>query len=216
MLYEFLGSSQECKQKKQPELTGANNEKEPKPIAAIFIDYVQKLNSAEEKFNRQQEVQKVCQTLLHTALNKEVEASIILGAQVNREVKSLDSFNAENMREAGDIEQDANIILGVWDAIAGHLSKLQDLSIGFEKQLLDAEIEGNSKKISTLKSKLDSLKKKIEDTQNNADSNQLKYIKILKNRNGSNNKICELTSYPNRFLFKDKDTSSIDDKINSL
>ena len=54
-----------------------------KPIGAVFIDYVQKLNTTEQKVNRQQEVQKVCQTLLHTALNKEVKAAIILGSQVN-------------------------------------------------------------------------------------------------------------------------------------
>jgi DNA primase catalytic core len=198
----------ECKQKKQPELTGANNEKEPKPIAAIFIDYVQKLNSAEEKFNRQQEVQKVCQTLLHTALNKEVEASIILGAQVNREVKSLDSFNAENMREAGDIEQDANIILGVWDEVAGKVATLQEILTGSEKKLIEAQINEKKDDIDKLNKKLGSLKELIKKTQDDAESTQTKNIKILKNRNGVNNKIIELTSYPNRFLFKDKDTSS--------
>ena len=192
---------------------------EIKPVGAIFIDYVQKLSTTEQTINRQQEIQKICQTLLHTSLNKKVKASIILGAQVNREVKSLDTFNAENMREAGDIEQDANIILGVWDAIAGQLSKLQDLSIVAEKQLLDAEIDGNSGKVEKANKRLLSLKKTIKDTQDKADSNQQKYIKILKNRNGSNNKICELTSHPNRFLFKDKDkpdNSFIDDKIKSL
>ena len=193
----------DCKRKKQPELTSTNNEKEPKPIAAIFIDYVQKLNSAEEKINRQQEVQKVCQTLLYTALNEEVEASIILGAQVNREVKSLDSFNAENMREAGDIEQDANIILGVWDEVAGKVATLQEILTGLEKKLIEAEINGKRANIEKLKNKLVNLKILIESTQDNAHSNQIKSIKILKNRNGANNKILKLTSYPDRFLFKD-------------
>ena len=124
-----------------------------KPIGAVFIDYVQKLNTTEQKVNRQQEVQKVCQTLLNTTLNKEVKAAIILGSQVNREVKSLDSLNAENMREAGDIEQDANIILGVWDELAGKISTLQEISTGSEKKLVDAEISANQTDIQKYKTK---------------------------------------------------------------
>jgi replicative DNA helicase len=176
---------------------------EIKPVGAIFIDYVQKLSTTEQTINRQQEVQKICQTLLHTALNKKVKASIILGAQVNREVKSLDTFNAENMREAGDIEQDANIILGVWDETAGYLSRLQELSIGLERQILDLDIDANEKNKKIIEDKLKRLKDKIEKAQDKADSNQQKSIKILKNRNGANNKFCDLMSYPNRFLFKD-------------
>jgi replicative DNA helicase len=54
-----------------------------------------------------------------------VDAAIILGAQANREVKSLETFQMENMREAGDIEQDANIVIGVWDKEAADLYQLQ-------------------------------------------------------------------------------------------
>src|SRR5690606_31775739 len=54
-----------------------------KEVAAVFIDYVQKLTSEEDSVNRQQEIQKVCETLLLTALDKRVGTSIILGAQVN-------------------------------------------------------------------------------------------------------------------------------------
>ena len=174
-----------------------------KPVASIFIDYVQKLSTIEQTVNRQQEVQKVCQTLLNTALNKEVKAAIILGAQVNREVKSLDTFNADNMREAGDIEQDANIILGIWDTIAGEVSNLQEISTGTEKKLVEARIDGAPDKINKVASKLKNLETMINKAQQEADKNQKKIIKILKNRNGANNKICDLTSYPDRFLFKD-------------
>jgi replicative DNA helicase len=193
-----------CKPTKQLESTGVNNEKKPKPIAAVFIDYVQKLNSVEEKINRQQEIQKVCQTLLHTALNKEVKAAIILGAQVNREVKSLDSFNADNMREAGDIEQDANIILGVWDETAGVVSNLQEVLLGLEKKLVDATI--SKKGIDEAQKRVSKAKELIKEAQEQADKNHRKIIKILKNRNGANNKICHLTSYPDRFLFKDSNS----------
>lgn len=54
-----------------------------------------------------------------------------------------------------------------------------------------------------MKTKLENLKKLIEDTQENSESSQDKWVKILKNRNGANNKTCKLISYPDRFLFKD-------------
>ena len=57
--------------------------------------------------------------MLNTSCDKRVEAAIILGAQANRDVKSLETFQLENMREAGDIEQDANLVIGVWDEEAG-------------------------------------------------------------------------------------------------
>lgn len=69
--------------------------------------------------------------------------------------------------------------------------------------MLDSEIDANKKKKELIEDRLKSLKDKIEIAQDKADANQQKHIKILKNRNGANNKICHLTSYPNRFLFKD-------------
>lgn len=77
-----------------------------KKVGVIFVDYVQKLNCEEDKNSRQQELHKVCKDLLNTACDKRVKASIIMGAQANREVKSLETFLLENMREAGDIEQE--------------------------------------------------------------------------------------------------------------
>ena len=96
------------------------------------------------------------------------------------------------MREAGDIEQDANIILGVWDELAGKISTLQEISTGSEKKLVEAEISANQTDIQKYKTKLENLKKLIEDTQEKSESSQDKWIKILKNRNGANNKTCKL------------------------
>ena len=38
--------------------------KDKKEVAAVFIDYVQKMTTEEERVNRQQEIQRICQTLL--------------------------------------------------------------------------------------------------------------------------------------------------------
>ena len=41
---------------------------------------------------------------------------IILGCQFNREVKEEKDLNLSSLREAGDIEQDANLVLGLYNA----------------------------------------------------------------------------------------------------
>jgi replicative DNA helicase len=174
-----------------------------KPVAAIFIDYVQKLNTEEERVNRQQEIQRICQTLLNTALDERVNAAIILGAQVNREVKSLDTFTLDNMREAGDIEQDANLVLGVWDEQAGRLDSLQQKLNAINDKIEEIEFgikPGDQKP-------LKESRRKIENEMNtlctNVETKPLK-IKVLKNRNGKKDFVAELESYTSRFLIQDK------------
>lgn len=182
-----------------------------KPIAAVFIDYVQKLNTEEERVNRQQEIQRICQTLLSTALDKRVAASIILGAQVNRGVISLDTLNLDNMREAGDIEQDANLVLGIWNEQAGLMDMLIAKLTSFEntlkedearyhthhKKLKEAEKTECAESIKHIKDMITALQNPPPNTPNT-----LK-IKVLKNRNGQNNGVFELDGYLDRYLIED-------------
>lgn len=180
-----------------------------KPVAAIFIDYVQKLNTSETYSNRQQELQKICQTLLNTAMDKRVGAAIVLGAQVNREVISLSTLDMDKIREASDIAQDANLILGVWDEQAGNLDRLRAKLISTENSILNLEFTledySQSENSENLK-KLKKLKKKLETHIGNLENSEdatTKTIKILKNRNGKKDKVVELMCYPDRFLLKD-------------
>lgn len=161
--------------------------KDTKPIAAVFIDYIQKLSTEEERTNRQQEVQRICQTLLTTTLDKRMAIPIILGAQVNREVKSLDTFNLSNMREAGDIEQDANLVLGIWNEQAGELDDLLA-----QKAKSDINTEELDRRINKLKNPLPNTPINLQ-------------IKVLKNRNGQNNMLFKLDGYLDRYLIKNKD-----------
>ena len=180
--------------------------KDTKPIAAVFIDYIQKLSTEEERTNRQQKVQRICQTLLTTTLDKRVAIPIILGAQVNREVKSLDTFNLSNMREAGDIEQDANLVLGIWNEQAGELDNL----LAIQKSLAQ-QIEFDSKCFGKLRDSMGELKQYYANVQ--TEINKLKnpepntavklQIKVLKNRNGQNNGVFELDGYLDRYFIKD-------------
>ena len=73
--------------------------KEQKPI--FIIDYIQKIKPRQSKGTRQQEVQLISNELLQ--LSRKWKVAIICGAQLNRDQ------NAQ-LREAGDLEQDASVI----------------------------------------------------------------------------------------------------------
>jgi DNA primase catalytic core len=79
-------------------------------IGAIFIDYIQKIKTKKGFPMRQLQLQKISQSILEIA--KTLKLPVILGAQLGRD-KSKNKVRLDNLREAGDIEQDANLVLGV-------------------------------------------------------------------------------------------------------
>jgi replicative DNA helicase len=87
--------------------------KEERP-AAIFIDYIQQLRDPEfTAQGRQLELQEICGQLRMTAVNTGLP--LIFGAQFNREVKQEGDIDSDKLRQAGDIEQEANLVIGLWD-----------------------------------------------------------------------------------------------------
>ena len=181
-----------------------------KKVAAVFIDYVQKLTTEEERVNRQQEIQKICQTLLSTALDKSVGTSIILGAQVNRNVTSLEELTLDKMREAGDIEQDANLVLGIWNEQAGEIDWLLAKEAELKEKLkikaycIDEITQSSRAYID--KGKVDNAMNKIKEAIDIAQKNetgQTIRVKVLKNRNGQNNGLFELRGYLDRYFIDD-------------
>ena len=82
---------------------------------AIFIDYIQKIKSKYNVQSRQVEIQKISGDLLDTA--KRSGVAIILGAQLNRlaEKGEAKHISLDQLRESGDIEQDANLVLGLYN-----------------------------------------------------------------------------------------------------
>lgn len=90
--------------------------KKHKNAGGIYIDYIQLLNLPEGKYKyntRQEELKRICVALKDVAV--ETGLPIVLGAQFNRDVKSPSDLYPQFIREAGDIEQVANLILGFWN-----------------------------------------------------------------------------------------------------
>jgi replicative DNA helicase len=82
---------------------------------AVLIDYIQKVKNKRHYQTRQLELQDITRLLLETSLTCKVP--IVLGAQFNREVTAREGqqgMDEGKLREAGDIEQDANLVLGLW------------------------------------------------------------------------------------------------------
>ncbi len=87
---------------------------------AFFIDYIQKVSSGESQKPGQRylEIKAVSERLLDTAVSKGL--AIITGAQFGRDSggKPEDRrrpVRLDNLRESGDIEQDANLVLGLYN-----------------------------------------------------------------------------------------------------
>ena len=181
-----------------------------KKVAAVFIDYVQKLTTEEERANWQQEIQRICQALLWTALDKRVETSIILGAQVNRNVTSFEELTLDKMREAGDIEQDANLVLGIWNEQAGNIDWLlkQEAELEEKRKIAKYGLDAisNSTKGKINEGNVVTALKKIKEERDKYKENktaQTIRVKVLKNRNGQNNGIFELEGHLDRYFIDD-------------
>lgn len=87
---------------------------EKSDVAAVFIDYIQCLYLTKNTRNtRQEELKEVCFKLKDCAV--ETGLPLIFGAQFNRDVNSSKELFATSIREAGDIEQIANLIIGCWN-----------------------------------------------------------------------------------------------------
>jgi replicative DNA helicase/5S rRNA maturation endonuclease (ribonuclease M5) len=113
----------------------------------IFIDYIQRIyfNSNEKsKLTRQEQVKQINSILLDLA--KDNDLYMVLGSQANRQVKSYDDIKSTTFyREAGDIEQDANLIFNLWnhrfdkepndEKISIYIAKNRDGKMGGEYEL---------------------------------------------------------------------------------
>jgi DNA primase len=98
-------------------------------LGAVFLDYMQIIPAPEELLNVSSSYQKVQGiSAIIRDLAVETNLPIIAGAQLNRratEKTGSKNFSIsgvlrpEFLREAGDLEQDANLILGIYNKVAG-------------------------------------------------------------------------------------------------
>ncbi len=87
--------------------------KKQNDIGAVFIDYIQKI-PVQGNIKGYEVIKKVSSTILN-GIAVPLELPVILGAQFNREASanSVEKLHADMLRESGDLEQDANLILGL-------------------------------------------------------------------------------------------------------
>lgn len=81
------------------------------PVGAIFIDYIQRMSTEKKTQDKRLEIAHISDQVLQTA--KDTGLPIILGAQLNR--GAGDSPALENLKEAGNLEEDANLVLSVYN-----------------------------------------------------------------------------------------------------
>jgi len=95
---------------------------------AVFIDYIQRI-PVQTQQQRYLDIKLISDTLLRQAVSLDIP--IIMGAQIKRQGTAGEPSLAD-LREGGDIEQDANLVLSLYtDAI----DKLQEDTSGQKKQL---------------------------------------------------------------------------------
>ncbi len=96
-------------------------------LSGVFIDYIQKIKAPKSSAERRQlELQKISDDLLSLAKDPNIRIPIILAAQNNREAARANSPRQDHIRESGDIEQDANLVLHLEDPSQNDTSDKSD------------------------------------------------------------------------------------------
>ena len=91
-------------------------------VGAVFIDYMQILRLKNHKASsRQEELKQICLDLKDCSV--ETGIPLILGAQFNRTVTTIEAIHPTAIGEAGDIERIANLIIGFWNRTFSELGK---------------------------------------------------------------------------------------------
>jgi hypothetical protein len=96
-------------------------------VGAVFLDYIQKVPAMPQDNGRftaaYQKIQAASETLRDAAVNADIP--LIMGAQFRRtdKIDKKGVLRLDNLRESGDIEQDANVVLGMYNKAAADLEE---------------------------------------------------------------------------------------------
>jgi len=92
---------------------------------AIFIDYVQRIRISKKTQDKRVEVATISDLVLND-IAKPTGLPVILGSQLNRTAE--DSYTLSTLKEAGNLEEDANLVLGIENDIVKARESGGDLS----------------------------------------------------------------------------------------
>lgn len=81
-------------------------------VGAVFIDYAQRVKYNGKYETERVRVARISEILRETATR--LDLPLIVGAQLNRE-NSKDKPHLDNLKEAGNLEEDANVVLGLYN-----------------------------------------------------------------------------------------------------
>ena len=93
-------------------------------IGAVFVDYIQKIPLQKSQTQRYLDIKGVSEMLLKQAVTHNLP--VLLGAQLGRDQGTRNTqakIRLDNLRESGDIEQDANLVLGLYNEV---VEKMED------------------------------------------------------------------------------------------
>ena len=87
---------------------------ESRNIGGVFIDYIQKISPSNPTNQDWLNVKNVSQAILDCAVNLDIP--VILGCQLNRATEGMKDKRPQlgALRQSGDLEQDANLVLGLY------------------------------------------------------------------------------------------------------
>lgn len=113
-------------------------------VGAVFVDYIQKIKSKFNAPTRQVEIQRISGELLDTA--KRAGVALVLGAQLNRSAErsgGSKSLSLDQLRESGDIEQDAHLVLGLYNHARGAYDENPDSANTNPETTIDIKVLKN-------------------------------------------------------------------------
>jgi len=119
--------------------TKARRMKREHNIGMLVIDYLQLINgTGKNKMNRVQEVAEISQTL--KAIAKELSIPVLTASQLSRAVESREDKRPllSDLRESGNIEQDADIVMFIYRE-EYYLTRKKTLSADEEKKIEEVE-----------------------------------------------------------------------------
>ena len=80
---------------------------------AVFVDYIQRIPIQGQYSQRYLEIKAISEMLLDQAVRHNLP--VIVGAQLNRTAGGGSKPKLEQLREAGDLEQDAHLVIGLYN-----------------------------------------------------------------------------------------------------